>query len=167
MIVSYVTCFLGALVLHELGHFAAAYACRIRINEFGVGWGRRLAGTTLGGVDYVFRVLPVGAYVRFDLKELQLRPLGQQVLVLLAGIIVNLLAASLTGGTRFSAMNYLLAATNILPVYQQDGWKCGMVMLRGIMRRKSRLVEWTFTITGSSLTLFLFGALVLHVLRTN
>ncbi|HEY6119321.1 MAG TPA: site-2 protease family protein [Pyrinomonadaceae bacterium] len=167
MLASYVTGFLLALVLHELGHYAAAYACRIRITEFGVGWGRRLAGTKLRGVDYVLRVLPVGAYVRLDLKELQLRPLGQQVLVLLAGIIVNLVAAGTTSGTRFSTMNYLLAATNILPVYQQDGWKCGMVVLRGIMQRKSLLVEWTFTLTGSTLTLFLFGALVLRVLKAG
>ena len=167
MLASYVTGFLLALVLHELGHYAAAYACRIRITEFGVGWGRRLGGTKLRGVDYVLRVLPVGAYVRLDLKELQLRPLGQQVLVLLAGVIVNLVAAGTTNGTRFSTMNYLLAATNILPVYQQDGWKCGMVVLRGIMQRKSLLVEWTFTLTGSTLTLFLFGALVLRVLKAG
>jgi Zn-dependent protease len=74
---------------------------------------------------------------------------------LLAGIIVNLLAAVLTDGTSFSLMNLLLAATNLLPLYQQDGWKCGMVLLRAIMRRKSALVEWTFTIAGSLLSLAL------------
>ena len=165
MFASYAICFLVALVLHEIGHFVAARACRVSITEFGVGWGKRFAGIRLGGIDYVLRVWPMGAYVRLDLQELQLQPLGQQVLVLLAGIIVNLVAASATSGTRFSAMNYLLAATNILPLYQQDGWKCGMVMLRGIMRRKSLLVEWTFTIAGSSLSLFLFAAFMARCLK--
>jgi hypothetical protein len=81
--------------------------------------------------------------------------------VLLAGIIANLVAGVATGGTHFSLMNYLLAATNILPLYQQDGWKCGMVMLRGTKRRKSPLIDWTFTIAGSALSLALIAAQVL------
>jgi membrane-associated protease RseP (regulator of RpoE activity) len=161
MLSSYALYFLVALLIHELGHFAAAYACRVTISEFGLGWGRKLFGFRIRQVDYVIRVLPVGAYVRLDLRELQERPLGQQVLVLLAGIIVNLLAASLTAGTSFSVMNSLLAATNLLPLYQQDGWKCGMVMLRAILRRKSSLVEWTFTMAGSVLSLMLMAAQVL------
>jgi Zn-dependent protease len=91
-----------------------------------------------------------------DMAGLQRKPLSRQVLVLLAGIIVNSVAAALTVGTPFSKMNLLLAATNLLPLYQQDGWKCGMVMLRALLRRKSALVEWTFTIAGSSLSLALF-----------
>jgi membrane-associated protease RseP (regulator of RpoE activity) len=165
MFLSYSLCFLAALLLHEMGHFVAARACRVNVSEFGVGWGRKLVGFQFAGVEYVFRLLPVGAYVRLSLADLQKRPLGQQVLVLLAGIIVNLVAASVTAGTQFSTMNYLLAATNILPLYQQDGWKCGMVMLRGILQRKSLFVEWTFTIAGSSLSLVFFIALFARCLR--
>ena len=155
---SYVLYFLAALLLHEIGHVAAAYACRVTISEFGLGWGPKLFGFRIKQVDYTVRVLPLGAYVRLDMSEFQQRPLSQQVLVLLAGIIVNLVAATATSGTGFSEMNFLLAATNILPLYQQDGWKCGMVMLRGTLRRKSLLVEWTFTIAGSGLSLVLIAA---------
>ena len=167
MFLTYVLCFLVALLLHEIGHFAAAWACHVSITEFGVGWGRKLVGIQIKGVDYMLRIWPIGAYVRLDLQELQLRPLGQQVLVLLAGIIVNLVAATVTSGTRFSAMNFLLAATNILPLYQQDGWKCGMVMLRGLLHRKSLLVEWTFTIAGSGLSIVLFTAFLARCLKTR
>jgi hypothetical protein len=164
MFLSYTLCFLSALVLHEIGHFAAARACGVSITEFGVGWGKKIVGFRLFGVDYMIRLLPVGAYVRLSLAELQVRPLAQQVLVLLAGIIMNLVAASATAGTKFSAMNYLLAATNILHLYQQDGWKCGMVMLRGLLQRKSLLVEWTFTIVGSTVSLLFFVALMARCL---
>jgi membrane-associated protease RseP (regulator of RpoE activity) len=140
----------------------AAYACRISISEFGIGWGPKIYGRRVRNVEYVFRALPFGAYVRFDVAALQKRKITQQVLVLMAGIIGNLIAASLTGGTAFSLMNYLLAATNILPLYQQDGWKCGMVMLRGILRRKSPIVEWTFTIAGTVLS---FAVLAGEVMR--
>ncbi len=165
MFASYLACFLAALVLHEIGHFAAARACGVTVSEFGLGWGRRLAGVRVLGVDYAVRVWPMGAYVRLSMAELQSRPLTQQVCVLLAGIIVNLVAATAVAGTKFSTMNYLLAATNILPLYQQDGWKCGMVMLRGLLQRKSKLVEWTFTIAGSSLSLIFFAALLARCLK--
>jgi membrane-associated protease RseP (regulator of RpoE activity) len=161
---SYVLYFLAALLLHEIGHVAAAYACRVTISEFGLGWGPKLFGLRIKQVNYTVRVLPLGAYVRLDMREFQQRPLGQQVLVLMAGILVNLLAATATNGTGFSVMNFLLAATNILPLYQQDGWKCGMVMLRCILRRKSLLVEWTFTIAGSGLSVVLIGAAVFRQL---
>jgi Zn-dependent protease len=158
---AYITYFLLALVIHEAGHSLAACICRVTVSEIGVGWGRMLIGIHIRGVHYVIRVLPVGAYVRLDLSELQKRSLTQQVIVLSAGVIANVLVAIAVGIPAFSLMNLLLAATNILPLYQQDGWKCGMVILRGIFRRKSSLVEWTFTIAGSALTVALIAARVL------
>jgi membrane-associated protease RseP (regulator of RpoE activity) len=160
---SYLVAFVLALVLHELGHLLAAHACEVRISEFGVGWGRQLYGFRFRGIDFGIRALPVGAYVRLDLNDLRKRPLGQQVLVLLAGVIVNLVAASSTMGTYFSEANFLLAATNLLPLYQQDGWKCGMVVLRGILRRNSSLVEWTFTTAGTFLSLVLIGVVLFRM----
>ena len=158
----YIPYFVLALVIHEACHCVAAYACRISISEFGVGWGPKIFGLRVRNVEYILRVLPFGAYVRFDVAELQKRQLRQQVLVFMAGVIGNLMAASVSGATPFSLMNYLLAATNILPLYQQDGWKCGMVMLRGILRQKSPMVEWTFTIAGTTLSFAVLGAEVLR-----
>jgi membrane-associated protease RseP (regulator of RpoE activity) len=157
VILSYVISFLVALLIHELGHLTAARVCRVPATEFGLGWGRKLFGFNFGGVEYKLHALPVGAYVRLDMTELQQRSLSRQVLILLAGIIINLIAAALTLGTPFGTVNLLLAATNLLPLYQQDGWKCGMVMLRALLRRKSAFVEWTFTLAGSSLSLALIA----------
>jgi len=158
---SYIPYFLVALLLHELGHLAAAAICSVSVREFGFGWGRKLYEFRLGTVNCVVRVLPIGAYVRLDMSDLYKRPLSQQILVLLAGIITNLVVAAATGGTRFGLVNYLLAATNILPLYQQDGWKCGMLMLRGCFQRKSPLPEWTFTLAGGGLSFTLIAAAAL------
>ena len=162
MFLSYILCFAAALLIHELGHLAAARACLIPVSELGLGWGPKLCGFRLGTVEYKLHALPLGAYVRLDMEELQRRPLTQQVLVLLAGIIVNLVAASVSSSTVFGAMNLLLAATNLLPLYQQDGWKCGMVCLRAALHRRSPLVEWTFTIAGGGLSLIIFIAQALR-----
>ncbi|PYS46066.1 MAG: hypothetical protein DMF68_20290 [Acidobacteria bacterium] len=157
MLVSYLLSFIIALLVHELGHLVAARVCRVPAPEFGLGWGRKLVGFRFGDVEYKLHALPIGAYVRLNIVELQRRSISQQVLILLAGIIINLIAATLFAGTPFGTINLLLAATNILPLYQQDGWKCGMVMLRALLKRKSAVVEWTFTIAGSSLSLALIA----------
>jgi membrane-associated protease RseP (regulator of RpoE activity) len=148
----------AALFIHELGHLIAARACCVPVMEFGLGWGRKLFGFRAGGVEYKLHVLPIGAYVRLDIEELQRRPLSQQALVLLAGVIVNLLAAAMAGQGKFALINLILAATNLLPIYQQDGWKCGMVMLRALHKRRNALVEWTFTIAGGALSALFFIA---------
>lgn len=56
---------LGVLVVvHELGHFAAAKLARVRVLEFGVGIPPRLFGFTRGGTTYSLNLLPVGGFVR-------------------------------------------------------------------------------------------------------
>jgi membrane-associated protease RseP (regulator of RpoE activity) len=161
MLINYVlllALFALTMFIHELGHLVAARLCGVRAAELGLGWGPKLFGRHVCGVEFKLHLLPVGAYVRLDMRELQARPLAQQVFVLLAGVMVNLAAALSTQGSWFSLMNLLLAATNLLPLYQQDGWKCGMVMLRALMSRRSALVEWTFTIAGGVLSLAVFVA---------
>ncbi len=153
MLFTYVLLFALTLFIHELGHLVAARLCGVRAPELGLGWGPKLLELSACGVRFKLHLLPVGAYVRLDMKGLQARPLGQQVFVLLAGVMVNLAAALATQGTWFSLMNLLLAATNLLPLYQQDGWKCGMVMLRALLERRSALVEWTFTVAGGVVSL--------------
>ncbi len=159
---TYGLCMVAALVIHELGHLVAARACCVPVTEFGLGWGRKIFCYRMGGVEYRLHALPVGAYVRLDIEELQRRPLSQQALVLLAGVIVNLLAAAMSGHNRFALINLILAATNLLPIYQQDGWKCGMVMLRAMLKRRNALVEWTFTISGGALSALFVIAKLRH-----
>ena len=130
--------------------------------ELGLGWGPKLFGFRVGGVLFKLHALPIGAYVRLDMKALQTKALSAQVFVLLAGVFVNIAAAFATQGTWFSLMNWLLAATNLLPLYQQDGWKCGMVMLRALLARRSAVVEWTFTVAGGVLSVAVFAA---HAVR--
>jgi membrane-associated protease RseP (regulator of RpoE activity) len=164
MLLSYVLQFALTMFIHELGHLAAARLCRVPAPELGLGWGPKLLGRTIGGVEFKLHALPFGAYVRLDMRALQARPLGQQVFVLLAGVLVNLAAAGATQGTWFSIMNLLLAASNLLPLYQQDGWKCGMVMLRALLERRSPVVEWTFTVAGGVVSLAACASLAVRYL---
>lgn len=147
--------FVGALVLHELGHFLAARACRVAVTQAGFGWGPKLLGFRVRGVDYQLRLLPVGAYIRMDMSGLQKRPLLQQLFVLLAGILVNLILGVVAWGTFFGTLNLALAVANLFPLYQQDGWKSGMVIFRHLIGRPSPVVEWSFTLSAGLVGLIL------------
>ncbi len=162
MLIGYVLQFALTMFIHELGHLAAARVCGVPAPELGLGWGPKLFGFKARSVEFKLHALPIGAYVRLDMSALQTRPLAQQVFVLLAGVLVNLAAAGATQGTWFSFMNLLLAASNLLPLYQQDGWKCGMVMLRALLERRSSIVEWTFTVAGGVVSLAVFASLAIR-----
>ncbi len=147
--------FAGALVLHEMGHFLAARACRVPITQAGFGWGPKLFSFPVKGVDYQLRLLPIGAFIRMDMSALQRQPLFQQLFVLLAGIAVNLILAAIAWGSFFGTLNLVLAVGNLFPLYQQDGWKSGMVIFRRVFRRTSPLVEWSFTLSAGLIGLLL------------
>jgi membrane-associated protease RseP (regulator of RpoE activity) len=141
---------LGAIVLHELGHFFAARICSVPVKQAGLGWGPKVYGVRLSQVDCQLRLLPLGAYVQMDMRVLQSRPLMQQLFVLGAGIGVNLTFCTMTWGSLFGALNLALAIGNLVPLYQLDGWKSGMVICRRMFGRPSPLVEWILTLGGGA-----------------
>ena len=155
--------FFAALVLHELGHYFAARVCAVPIKQAGLGWGPKLYGIRVSKVDCQLRLLPVGAYVRMDMVALQRRPLVQQLFVLGAGIGVNLVLCVLTWGSLFGAFNLALAIGNLIPLYQLDGWKSGMVICRRMFGRPSPLVEWILTLGGGAIAVSMLVRAFLNV----
>ena len=145
--------FFAALVLHELGHYFAARVCGVPIKQAGFGWGPKIYGVKVNDVDCQLRLLPVGAYVQLDIRALQSRALWQQLFVLGAGIGVNLALCVLSWGSLFGAFNLALAIGNLIPVYQLDGWKSGMVICRKLFGRPSPLNEWILTLGGGAIGL--------------
>ena len=156
--INFISSFAVALVLHELGHFIAARACRVQVSGAGFGWGPKLFGFRVKEVEYQLRALPIGAYIRMDMSALQRRPLLQQLFVLLAGVTVNFVLAGIAWGTVFGFVNLMLAVGNLFPLYQQDGWKSGMVIWRSVFRRQSPLVEWSFTLSAGALAFLVFAS---------
>lgn len=142
-----------AMLIHELGHLLAARLCNVPASELGLGMGRKLATFRIASIKLSFGVLPAGSFVMLDGTVLKQRTVAQQLFVHLGGIILNLIAGLLMYGTMFSWMNLLLAAGNILPLYQHDGWKCGVVILRALMQRTSPQVERAFTFSGGFVSL--------------
>ncbi len=145
--------FVSALVLHEFGHYLAARICRVPIKQAGFGWGPQLFSVRVRNVNCQLRLLPIGAYIQLDMIALQTRPLWQQLFVLGAGIGMNAMLGIVTWGSLFASLNLALAIGNLVPFYQLDGWKSGMVIWRRMFGRPSPLVEWVFTLGGGVIAL--------------
>ncbi|MBO4854330.1 MAG: site-2 protease family protein [Oscillospiraceae bacterium] len=57
----------GVLIaLHELGHFLAAKACGVRVNEYAIGMGPAIFKKQRGETLYALRLLPVGGYCAME-----------------------------------------------------------------------------------------------------
>ena len=102
---------IGVLVLvHEFGHFAAAKLFGMRVDRFSIGFPPRAFGRKFGDTDYCISWIPIGGYVKiagmidesFDTEfinkepqpwEFRAKPIWQRMIVLAAGVIMNLLLA--------------------------------------------------------------------------
>ena len=149
-----------AMMVHELGHLLAARSCNVPASELGLGMGPRLTGFRLGGIRFNLRAIPVGSFVMLDGTVLKQQSVRAQLLVHLGGIIFNIVAGVFTYGTTFGWLNLLLAAGNILPLYQHDGWKCGVVLMRALLRRKSEPAERVFTFSAGFVSLLIAWGVV-------
>src|SRR5215212_9194893 len=149
-----------AMIVHELGHLLAARLCNVAASELGLGVGPRLFGFQLGNIRFGLRALPLGSFVALDGTALKEKSVRAQLLVHLGGVIFNVAAGLLTYGTLFGWLNILLAAGNLLPLYQHDGWKCGVVIMRALLQRKSQPAERAFTFSGGFVSLVMAWVLL-------
>ena len=149
-----------AMMVHELGHLLAARSCNVAASELGLGMGPRVAGFNVRGIRFNLRAIPVGSFVMLDGTALKEKSVRAQLFVHLGGVLFNIVACLFTYGTTFGWLNLLLAAGNILPLYQHDGWKCGVVIMRALLRRKSQPAERVFTFSGGFVSLVIAWVVV-------
>ena len=94
----------GVLIaVHELGHFLAAKACGVRVNEFSIGMGPALFHRQKGETEYAIRILPIGGYCAMDGEDeesddprsLTKQSLWKKLVIFAAGALMNFLAGFL------------------------------------------------------------------------
>jgi len=86
------------IVIHELGHFVVAKKSGIKVNEFSIGMGPRIAGVKKGETEYSIRALPIGGYVAMEGEDeesdsegsFSKAPVSNRIAVVVAGAIMNL-----------------------------------------------------------------------------
>lgn len=110
---------LGFMILiHEFGHYAAAKYFKVRVEQFAIGFGKRIIGFTRGETEYRINVLPLGGYVKMsgenpmddrtgDPGEFLSHPRWQRFIIALAGPTMNIaLAIALLTGVYMVRYEY-------------------------------------------------------------
>ena len=96
---------LGFMILiHEFGHYAVAKLLGVRVEQFAIGFGKRLVGFRRGETDYRINAIPLGGYVKMsgenpmdertgDPGEFLSHPRWHRFLIAIAGPFMNILLA--------------------------------------------------------------------------
>ena len=91
----------AAVFVHEFGHFLVARFCGLKIEGFSIGFGPKIFGWKRNGIEYAWRWIPAGGYVKLPQMitseaiegkaEENLPPVspGAKILVALAGPVMN------------------------------------------------------------------------------
>ena len=96
------------IFIHELGHFLVAKWVGIRVDEFALGFGRRLFSFRRGETEYRLNILPLGGYVKMlgqddfkpkdgeeaDPRAFNNRPIWARIAVVSAGVVMNVILAA-------------------------------------------------------------------------
>jgi regulator of sigma E protease len=105
------------VILHELGHFAAAKAVGMRVEKFSLFFPPTLLSKKVGETEYAIGAIPAGGYVRIsgmnpseDLPEevrdraYHAQPVWKRIVVIAAGPAVNLVLAFVLLWVFFAAI---------------------------------------------------------------
>src|ERR1700741_1950176 len=96
---------LGFMILiHEFGHYAVAKLLGVRVEQFAIGFGKRLVGFRKGETDYRINAIPLGGYVKMsgenpmdqrtdDPREFMNHSRWHRFLIAIAGPAMNILLA--------------------------------------------------------------------------
>lgn len=87
------------IFIHELGHFMAAKASGVKVNEFALGMGPALFKKQRGETLYALRAIPIGGYCAMegedeeseDARAFNNKPAWKKAIIVVAGAAMNLI----------------------------------------------------------------------------
>ncbi len=109
-VILFIIILLVLVIVHEFGHFIMAKLMKMRVDEFAFGFPPRIFAKKYGETTYAFNALPLGGYVsiwgengseedkakdgaKHHPRAFGNRPWWAQLLVLIAGVTMNMLLA--------------------------------------------------------------------------
>lgn len=89
------------ILVHELGHFWAARIADVQVEEFAIGFPPKIVSYVKNGTRYCINLFPLGGYVKLlgemgeskDHNAFVNKPVGNRLLVVVAGVLMNVILA--------------------------------------------------------------------------
>lgn len=122
---------LGFLVLiHEAGHFIVARLCKVRVNEFSIGFGPNIWKKQGKQTKYSLRLIPLGGYVSLEGEDERSEQEGsyskasipKRMAIIVAGGVVNIIFGLLVYFILMTATgnNSSLIVNELIPEYAAE-----------------------------------------------
>ncbi len=85
------------IIVHEFGHYYAAVKSGVKVEEFGLGMGKKLYGYQRGETEFTLNLIPFGGFVRMlgeeanskDPRSFSQAKLFNRMVITLAGVFMN------------------------------------------------------------------------------
>lgn len=97
-IIVFVVMLVVLVLTHEFGHFITAKLCKVKVEEFGIGFPPRIWGFKKGETLYTINAIPIGGFTKLQGEEDPSEPgslagksIPVRLLVLSAGSLLNIL----------------------------------------------------------------------------
>lgn len=170
------------IATHELGHFAAAKLCGVKVNEFSIGMGPALLKKQKGETLYSLRCLPIGGFCAMEGEDgdsdepraLSHQAPWKRAVILIAGSLMNFItgfiiicvlystATAFVGNTVVETVNGFKYAENGIEagdtVYSIDGHRVYYSSdFSTYMSRSDGTVDMTIIRNGEKITLKDYG----------
>ena len=91
---------LGFLIfIHEFGHFIIAKICKVKVNEFSIGFGPKIFSKNKNETDYEIRLIPLGGYVALEGEDelsdkegsFNKASIKKRIAIIVSGALVNII----------------------------------------------------------------------------
>ena len=100
-ILAFIVIFSLLIIIHEFGHYYAAIKSGVKVEEFGLGMGKKLASIKRGETEFTLNAVPFGGFVRMlgeesnskDKRSFGMASLPKRMIITLAGVFMNFIFA--------------------------------------------------------------------------
>jgi RIP metalloprotease RseP len=100
-ILAFLLIFSTLIIVHEFGHYYAAIKSGVKVEEFGLGMGKKLYGYQRGETEFTLNLIPFGGFVRMlgeeddstDPRSFGQAKLWKRMVITLAGVFMNFVMA--------------------------------------------------------------------------
>ena len=110
------------IIIHEGGHFIGAKICKIKVNEFAIGFGPKLFAKRIKETKYELRLIPFGGFVNLEGEEehsdeegsFSKASIPKRFSIIVAGAIVNIIFGILAYMILIAVNFYINVEANLI-----------------------------------------------------
>lgn len=120
------------MFIHESGHFLVAKLCKVKVNEFAIGFGPTIWKKQGKETKYALRLIPLGGFVSMEGEEERSEKEGsfskasipKRIAIVLAGGVVNIIFALIVYFTltAFTGNNISNIVDSTIPNYSAEAY---------------------------------------------